>query len=227
VFQSANRPAREPTGWETAELASRVATVHRLASEGDAGELRYVASRLTGKVRLLAGMVRANRPGRALLGLSKLLVGAFGTAAFGLTTDTIWQMGGALGALRLIVILLVGPIALVAWLIIAYDLWERPGPDTPAEFGSDVQPGHHHDPHPGHGGVLCRALCRNGARRGAADRHIRAGTEPGRAVHASDYLTLAWIISSPATVGGAIGSGLEDEETVRAAAYGYHPEPDG
>jgi ABC-type Mn2+/Zn2+ transport system permease subunit len=42
-----------------------------------------------------------------------------------------------------------------------------------------------------------------------------------------DYLTLAWIISSLATVGGAIGSGLEDEETVRAAAYGYHPEPGG
>ena len=49
----------------------------------------------------------------------------------------------------------------------------------------------------------------------------------GRAVHTSDYLTLAWIISSLATVGGAIGSGLEDEETVRAAAYGYHPEPGG
>jgi hypothetical protein len=48
-----------------------------------------------------------------------------------------------------------------------------------------------------------------------------------RPVDFTDYLTLAWIISSLATVGGAIGSGLEDEEAVRAAAYGYHPEPDG
>jgi len=45
--------------------------------------------------------------------------------------------------------------------------------------------------------------------------------------HFTDYLTLAWITSSLATVGGAIGSGLEDENTVRAAAYRYHPEPAG
>jgi hypothetical protein len=37
-----------------------------------------------------------------------------------------------------------------------------------------------------------------------------------RPVDFTDYLTLAWLISSLATVGGAIGSGLEDEETVRA-----------
>ncbi|WP_225854816.1 hypothetical protein [Micromonospora sp. ALFpr18c] len=48
-----------------------------------------------------------------------------------------------------------------------------------------------------------------------------------QSVGLSDYLTLAWITSSLATVGGAIGSGLENEETVRAAAYGYHPQPDG
>ena len=47
----------------------------------------------------------------------------------------------------------------------------------------------------------------------------------GHPVGMRDYLTLAWIISSMATVGGAIGSGLEDEEDVRAAAYGYHPRP--
>jgi len=34
-------------------------------------------------------------------------------------------------------------------------------------------------------------------------------------------------MSSMATVGGAIRSGLEDEEDVRAAAHGYHPTPGG
>jgi len=48
-----------------------------------------------------------------------------------------------------------------------------------------------------------------------------------RPVGVVDYLTLAWLISSLATVGGAIGSGLEDEQAVRAVAYGYHPEPVG
>src|SRR3954464_8828620 len=119
-------------GWAPAELASRVAAIRRLVGEGDAGELRYVASRLTGRVRLLIGMVKANRPGRALLGLSKLLVGAFGTAAFALTTNTIWQMGDALGGLRLTVIMLVGLTALVAWLIIAHDLWEKRDPHRPS-----------------------------------------------------------------------------------------------
>src|SRR3954452_16051489 len=121
-----------PAGWAPAELASRVAAIRRVVGQDDAGELRYLASRLTGRVRLLTGMIRANRPGRALLGLSKLLVGAFGTAAFALTTDTIWQMGDALGGLRLTVIMLLGLIALVAWLIVAHDLWEKPGRETPA-----------------------------------------------------------------------------------------------
>jgi hypothetical protein len=43
----------------------------------------------------------------------------------------------------------------------------------------------------------------------------------------TDYLMLAWFIGSLATVGGAIGPGLEDGDPVRAAAYGYHPAPGG
>jgi len=216
-----------PADWVPAELASRVAFVHRMIDETDAGEHGYVASRVVGRMRLLIGMIRANRPGRALLGLSKLLVGAFGTAAFALTTSTIWQMGDALGGLRLTVVMLLGLTALVTWLIVAHDLWEKPDRETPAELARLFNLGT----------VLTLTLAAL-----VSYAVLFAGTALAgallidtsvleqnlqRPADISDYLTLAWIISSLATVGGAIGSGLEDEETVRAAAYGYHPEPSG
>ena len=215
-----------PAGWAPAELAGRVPAIRRVVGHGD-GELGYLSPRLIGRLRLLTGMVKANRPGRALLGLSKLLVGAFGTAAFALTTNTIWQMGDALGALRLAVIMLLGLTALVAWLIVAHDLWEKPDPATSAELARMFNLGT----------ILTLTLAT-----AASYLVLFAGTLLAgallidtsvleqtlqRPVDFTDYLTLAWIISSLATVGGAIGSGLEDEETVRAAAYGYHPEPGG
>src|SRR6201996_85261 len=216
-----------PAGWAQAELASRVAAIRRVVGEGDAGELSYVASRLIGRARLLTGMVRANRPGRALLGLSKLLVGAFGTAAFALTTNTIWQMGDALGGLRLAVIMLLALTGLVAWLIVAHDLWEKAGPQTPAELARMFNVGT----------ILTLVLATavsyvvlfSGTVLAAAlliDRSVLEQTLQ-RPVHFTDYLTLAWIISPRATAAGPIGSGLEHERTVRAAAYGYHPAPGG
>lgn len=216
-----------PADWAPAELASRVAAIRGVVGTGDEGELGYVASRLIGRVRMLTGMVRANRPGRALLGLSKLLVGAFGTAALALATSTIWQMGDALGGLRLAVIMLLGLTALVAWLIVAHDLWEKPDHATSAELARLFN----------WGTALTLALATvvSYAVLFAAtvlaaalliDPSVLGQTLQGP-VDFTDYLKLAWLISSLATVGGAIGSGLEDEETVRAAAYGYHPEPGG
>ncbi|WFE98702.1 hypothetical protein [Micromonospora sp. WMMD964] len=219
--QRVSRAGRAP-----ADIAGRVSAIDRVIGETD-GELGYVASGLVGRVRLLAGMVRANRPGRALLGLSKLLVGAFGTAAFALTTDTIWQIGDALGGLRLVVIMVLGLSALVAWLIVAHDLWEKPDHETPAELARLFNLGT----------ILTLALATTvsylvlftgTALVGALliDTSVLEQTLQ-RPIGLTDYLTLAWITSSLATVGGAIGSGLENEETVRAAAYGYHPEPGG
>ncbi|MEU8185047.1 hypothetical protein AB0B85_28970 [Micromonospora sp. NPDC049044] len=210
-----------------AEMTRRIPAVRRVVGEADTGERRYVASGLIGRVRLLTGMVRANRPGRALLGLSKLLVGAFGAAAFALTTDTIWQMGDALGGFRLTVIMLLGLTALVAWLIVAHDLWERPTRETPAELARLFNLGT----------ILTLTLATalsyvvlfaGTVLVGALliDTSVLEQTLQ-RPVNLTDYLTLAWITSSLATVGGAIGSGLENEEAVRAAAYGYHPEPGG
>jgi hypothetical protein len=172
-------------------------------------------------------MVRANRPGRALLGLSKLLVGAFGTAAFSLATTSIWKMGDALDGLRLTVIMLLSVTALVGWLVFTHHLWEKPSPDTPAELarlfnlGTVITLGL--------AAAVSYAVLFVGTLAAAAMLIDASVLEQnlGHPVGLPGYLTLAWIISSMATVGGAIGSGLEDEEHVRAAAYGYHPTPGG
>ena len=211
----------------SAHIERRVAAVHRALPGDENGEIGWVASRIRGGLRLVLGMVRANRPGRALLGLSKLLVAAFGTAAFALTTNTIWQMGDALGPVRLSAVMLIGLTSLVTWLIAAHHLWEKPDRDTTPQLARLFNLGT----------VLTLGLATTvsyivlfaGTAAAAAlliDPSL-LGNQLGHHAGAADYLNLAWIISSMATVGGAIGSGLEDEATVRAAAYGYHPEPSG
>src|SRR4051812_18420372 len=47
-------------------LVEGVAPVRRVVDQADDGEIGFVSSHVTGSLRLLAGMVRANRPGRAL-----------------------------------------------------------------------------------------------------------------------------------------------------------------
>ena len=222
------RSGRSIRDEQAARMVEDVAPIRRLVDdETDDGEVGFVASRVTGRLRLVAGMVRANRPGRALLGLSKLLVGAFGTAAFSLATNSIWQMGDALDGLRLTVIMLLSVAALVGWLVFTHHLWEKPSPDTPAELarlfnlGTVITLGL--------AAAVSYAVLFVGTV-GVAALLIDASVleqSIGHPVGLGDYLTLAWIISSMATVGGAIGSGLEDEEHVRAAAYGYHPTPGG
>jgi hypothetical protein len=223
--ERSGRPIRDE---QAARMVEDVAPIRRFVDdETDDGEVGFVASRVTGRLRLVAGMVRANRPGRALLGLSKLLVGAFGTAAFSLATNSIWQMGDALDGLRLTVIMLLSVAALVGWLVFTHHLWEKPSPDTPAELARLFNLGT----------VITLSLAAAVSYAvlfvgtlGVAALLIDASVleqNIGHPVGLRDYLTLAWIISSMATVGGAIGSGLEDEEDVRAAAYGYHPTPGG
>jgi len=48
--------------------------------------------------------------------------------------------------------------------------------------------------------------------------------ELGHPVTADNYLRLALLVSTLATIGGALGSALESDRAVREAAYGYRPD---
>src|SRR4029453_974080 len=90
-------------------------------------DVRFVLPGIRGQARLLAGMVRANRPWRLITGLSGALAAALAAGAFAVVTSDLWQLADSLGPLRLSVATVFSIGAMVAWLVIDHELWERPG----------------------------------------------------------------------------------------------------
>jgi hypothetical protein len=60
-------------------------------------DVRFVSPTVRGHLRLLAGMVLANRPWRLFSTMKRTLAAAFATGAFALVTPSVWQPGNSLG----------------------------------------------------------------------------------------------------------------------------------
>jgi uncharacterized membrane protein len=188
--------------------------------------IQFVTAVGRGNFRLLVGMVRANRPWRLISGLSRALVGALGTTAFGLASTGVWRLADGMGWARLIALSL-GSVALTGTsLIVVHQLWERsPGPGARERVvlfnlvtAITITLG-----------VLTLYLALLVIITGAAVTLIAPGVLEGEVHHsidAADYFRLAWVLTSLATLGGALGGAVESDEAVRAAAYGYHPHDD-
>ena len=76
-------------------------SVKRLTRTQDDDVVRYVAPSALSRLRLLAGMVYANRPWRLVTGMSKVMMAAFATGAVSLAYPTIWQLSATMGPWRL------------------------------------------------------------------------------------------------------------------------------
>jgi len=198
--------------------------VGRVVSGDEDDNLQSVTPAGIGKLRLLAGMVRATHPFRVVLGLSYALTAALGTAAFTVITNTIWQLSGALGSVRLLALMLISLVAMVAYFIVVHNMWHRPS----RRWGRDYT-------------VLLNAttvitltigaltfyLALFALTLAAAGLFIEGSVLAGALGHQPgliDYAALAWIVSSLATLGGTLGSGLQASDDVHEAAYTYHGE---
>jgi hypothetical protein len=202
--------------WEESVLRELTTdTKHR---PGGLGFL-YVPILVAGHLRLLLGMVRANRPWRLAARLFGALVAALAVGAFAIVTSDMWRLSDSAGWWRLLIMCLLAIAGTVAAVIGAHGLWER-APDPRARgqvvlfnvtTALTVTIG-----------ILSLYVVLFVLGLGAAELLVRPSlfaSALGHAVHTSDYVALAWFAASFATVAGGLGAGLESREAVREAAY--------
>ena len=187
---------------------------------------RVPLPRRGGRGRLLLGMVLANRPWMLVPGLKSALVAALTTGAIATINSTVWLLAGSLSTWRLTVATIASIALVVGWLAIDGELWDRPEDDsaearersrlynTSTLVTLTV------------GVVICYlalyllnllwALF-------ILDPGLM-GSYLKQSLGYGDLFVLAWFVASAATVGGALGSGLESDEAIRAAAYSKREE---
>jgi hypothetical protein len=207
--KSGDADAQEVLRELTAENAARPAVLRPL----------FVAAVLLSHLRLLVGMVRANRPWRLAASLYAALISALAVAAYGVVTSDIWRISTALSWPRLGVMSVVSVAMTIATVIVVPGLWER-APDPRA--GSQVVLFNLATAATVTVGIVTLyvvlfLLILGGAGLVAVPDTFSAAVEHD--VGFTDYLTLAWFVASLATIGGGLGSALESEDAIRGATY--------
>jgi len=179
-------------------------------------EYHVALPRVRGRWRLLLGMVLANRPWLLVPGLKSALVAALATGAVATINSTVWVVAASLSWWRLVAAT-IGSIALVvAWLVIDGNLWDRPDDDS----RQARERSHLYNASTLLTVMAGVVICYAGlfVVNLAWAYFILDPDVMGRSAQA-DLFVLAWFVASAATVGGGLGSGLETDEAIRAAAY--------
>lgn len=181
--------------------------------------VQFTARVLGGNVRLLLGMIRANRPWTLVVRLSRTLALAAATGVLTLVASDLWLLAAAYGPWRLGLLGLLSIAAVTGALVVGARLWERPrrraereqvalfNLATAATVAIGVSVFY----------LAVFALSWLGALL-LVDGAVFAAVI-GAPAGAVEYVKLAWLTATLATVGGALGAGLEDDDAVRAAAY--------
>ena len=192
-------------------------------------------------LRLLLGMIRGNRPGQLLKVLSSCLATGVATGGFGIFYGSVWEMSYLISPWRQIMITILSITLLTFWLIYKNGLWNggysRKAEPSVLSVGADAT-----STQASSDSVeWWRARMDNLATIGTVLISatgvyaliyltmllVSAAVVPvpffqnkvNSTITPLDYLTLAWFAASLGTLGGALGSSFDTDESVREATY--------
>lgn len=219
--QVRGRGSRELMG---SRLYERFSPIKRTvySNKKESQHVRFYANlNMRGRTRLLSGMVLANRPWTIFPAFKRVIALAFATGAYGLIFPSFWMLSDTYGFWRFLAVMFTAMAAMTVWFIAAHGLWEK---EAKAESK-----------------FLVRSYNKATASTiGIAIIHYyiilfvmflvvsllfipttQLGVNLQGTVTFATYLKISWLACTVATLGGALGAGLESEETVLKATYGY------
>lgn len=200
--------------------------VNGMAEPASPEEKRLPLPRLSARGRVLLGMVLANGPWLLAAGLKSALVAALATGAVATIEPTVWSLAISLSGWRLAAATLASIAIIIAWIVIDGRLWDRPDDDSPQARERSRLYNTSTLLTLTIGIIICYlALYVVNLAWALFVLDTTVMSEAlGRTVGVGDLFVLTWFVASAATLGGALGTGLESDDAIRAATYSKREE---
>ncbi|WP_020007665.1 hypothetical protein [Salinicoccus albus] len=215
-----NKNPKKLLGNRLLELFSPIT---RELPEDDADiDVRFtVKSQGSSQIRIVSGMVYANRPWELFPAFAKIVIIAFTTGSYALVFPTLWQLSTTYSAGRGVLVAIASILALVTWIILSHGLWER-----------KEEQNHEYLRKLYNATTFFTLLMTVVMYYGILFIMFTLTTLiliPPEQVTSNisseatfgNYLYVSWLGASIATIIGAIGSALENKEVILNSTYGY------
>lgn len=211
-----------PNFFEKLQKAFRFSKIKRLEFPDKDVSVRFIVKpKWSGLPIILSGMTIANEPWMVMPSFKKVVGLAFATGSYMLIFTTLWELSSLYSLLRLILVMSFAIVGMTAWTIITHNLWEKRDKNHRNKFrfiynASTVLTLLT--------SVIIFYIFLYVLFLGAVTIFVPPDMFEKAVDHEVgpiDYLALVWLITSAATIAGAIGAVFENPDMIRKSTYSY------